>query len=419
MNGTRAIMLGLFGVVTSLGFCQSKITLQFPDAGRREVWIGSKLPDGTKPSTTESEAKSLEIPIASTAKADKIFVWDRTSGNVAVKPIQDILTTWEVKPTDYKYIGVVRVMVQSQDKPVSAASVTLSDAKRSQTQILDPSSKGVLEFYCIFPGEVKISTTYKADGKTREPDVISSQIALKRDNADRTIAVNLPDKVETIAVKDTEISESAKSEAETDKEKAASKDIVVRQPNRIGQAIVMLLVLAAAGGLVYFAIKFFNNNPDQVKHNLQKLGVQIPEPGDPDNANPTSAPAAPVAPQPQPQIVLGGADPTPLQTPYTPQSAVPTPTGTPRLVAENGVVFDLQEGSAIVSREADGDIVLLNEGSVSRRHAEVIRQGTTITVKDLGSTNGTYVNGVKINGDTVLEIGDRVQFGAIRLRYEG
>jgi hypothetical protein len=422
ISKARAIMLGLCSVVASLGFSQSKITLQFLDAGRREVWIAPKLPDGVKPTSTESEAKKLEVSISEANKAEKIFVWDRTSGNVAVKPVQDILTSWEVKPAEYKYIGVVRVSVQSQGKPVRSASVTLSDSKRSQMQLLDSTTKGVLEFYCVFPGDIKITTTYKADGKTREPDIIMSQIALKRDNPDRTIAVNLPDKVDTISVKDSETGESEKSEAEREKDKersTGSKDVEVRQPNRIGQFVVMIIVLVAAGALVYFAIQFFKNNEARVKQHLQSMGVQIPDPSDPNAAATAPAPVAPVAPQPQQQIVLGGADPTPISTPYTPQAASPTPTGTPRLIAENGTVFDLRGGTSIVSRDPDGDIVLLNEGSVSRKHAEVTRNGTTVTVKDLGSTNGTYVNGVKIIGDTVLEIGDRVQFGTIRLRYEG
>jgi pSer/pThr/pTyr-binding forkhead associated (FHA) protein len=37
----------------------------------------------------------------------------------------------------------------------------------------------------------------------------------------------------------------------------------------------------------------------------------------------------------------------------------------------------------------------------------------------MGSTNGTFVNGAQVQGDTTLRNGDAVQFGAVRFRYEG
>lgn len=48
---------------------------------------------------------------------------------------------------------------------------------------------------------------------------------------------------------------------------------------------------------------------------------------------------------------------------------------------------------------------------VSSRHAGIIRQGDTFVVRDLGSTNGTFVNGARISGDVVLADGDVIGFG--------
>lgn len=48
---------------------------------------------------------------------------------------------------------------------------------------------------------------------------------------------------------------------------------------------------------------------------------------------------------------------------------------------------------------------------VSARHAAVFRQGPTFVVRDLGSTNGTWVNGVRIRSDRPLEPGDRIRLG--------
>lgn len=49
---------------------------------------------------------------------------------------------------------------------------------------------------------------------------------------------------------------------------------------------------------------------------------------------------------------------------------------------------------------------------VSARHAAVFRQGPTFVVRDLGSTNGTWVNGARIRRDRALEPGDRIRLGA-------
>ena len=61
--------------------------------------------------------------------------------------------------------------------------------------------------------------------------------------------------------------------------------------------------------------------------------------------------------------------------------------------------------------------VTLTDPNVSRRHAEV-RPGAQITVVDLGSTNGTKVNGLRITGERPLIDGDIVSMGSTHLRFE-
>src|SRR5690606_17927881 len=104
--------------------------------------------------------------------------------------------------------------------------------------------------------------------------------------------------------------------------------------------------------------------------------------------------------------------------PYSPIPPSPAGTGKPRLVAEGGQAFDLEEGLFAVGREDGLPISLAGESSVSRRHAEVMVSGGEVTLTDLGSPNGTYVNGRKIDSETTLRPGDQVQFGAVRFRFE-
>lgn len=62
--------------------------------------------------------------------------------------------------------------------------------------------------------------------------------------------------------------------------------------------------------------------------------------------------------------------------------------------------------------------VQLNHPSVSRRHAEVRRTSQGEVVRDLGSANGTYINGARLNREHLLKTGDIVQIGPFKLVYD-
>ena len=76
-------------------------------------------------------------------------------------------------------------------------------------------------------------------------------------------------------------------------------------------------------------------------------------------------------------------------------------------------------GETIVGREPACDLVL-SDITVSRRHAAVRRDGNTVVISDLGSSNGTFVNDERIVDATRVEPGDVVRLGAaeVRIRVE-
>jgi FHA domain/zinc-ribbon domain len=80
-----------------------------------------------------------------------------------------------------------------------------------------------------------------------------------------------------------------------------------------------------------------------------------------------------------------------------------------------GQSFQPNDGRTLIGRSPECEI-FLDDVTVSRRHAELVRDGDTFSIRDLGSLNGTYVNRRRIES-TVLENDDEVQIGKYRLTF--
>jgi pSer/pThr/pTyr-binding forkhead associated (FHA) protein len=80
--------------------------------------------------------------------------------------------------------------------------------------------------------------------------------------------------------------------------------------------------------------------------------------------------------------------------------------------------FDLPEGrtEAVIGRASDCGWVI-SSNAVSRRHARVFRQGSDFWVEDLGSSNGTFVNGERLSGPRMLRDQDLLQLGTMEATF--
>jgi hypothetical protein len=81
-----------------------------------------------------------------------------------------------------------------------------------------------------------------------------------------------------------------------------------------------------------------------------------------------------------------------------------------------GAAYDLSAG-AVLGRGSEADIVLEDSFS-SSRHARLYPQGDAVVLEDLGSTNGTYLNGEPLEGPQPLHDGDLIRIGDSEFSFE-
>jgi pSer/pThr/pTyr-binding forkhead associated (FHA) protein len=74
------------------------------------------------------------------------------------------------------------------------------------------------------------------------------------------------------------------------------------------------------------------------------------------------------------------------------------------------------EDELVIGRHADGPGRLAGDEEISRQHARISREVTgDYAIEDLGSSNGTFVNGLRINSPRLLSLGDSIETGATTL----
>lgn len=92
------------------------------------------------------------------------------------------------------------------------------------------------------------------------------------------------------------------------------------------------------------------------------------------------------------------------------------------LVAEGGgglragSAFEL-DGSATIGRSPAAEIQI-DDPFASGRHARIYERGGLFYIEDMGSTNGTYLNGEVVNSQELLRAEDRIRIGDTEFRYE-
>jgi hypothetical protein len=415
------------GFLAAYASGQTPVVVHLPVSGDYAVFATHGAP--LTPPISPTLSKGGDVTVPADAGSNEISVWNRATGNMASVPIKQVASGWVVSDSMLTHVALVDILVQQNGAPIQAAEVQLSDSAQRDPQIVDPSSAGVAKFFNVAPG--RLTVTVRA--KDTAPVIQLFQLALARSDVEPKFTMSVAAAAGTAAS-----GSFASGGAGSGGAVAAGSGTAVggvgtaapgghashdNAPGTGGVVVTYLLALVVAAGVGFAIFTYFKKYPGTVSEKLEQLGVQIPKP---DNIG--AAGGAPVAfdPQPKPapvqKIILDDAAPTPLSSPSTTPYLSPMGTTTvlqePSLLSSSGVAIPLAEGETVVGRDAGLGLSLTGESSISRRHASLVKQGSSVTVNDLGSTNGTFVNGVKLASPTTLKPGDSVQFGAVSFRYQ-
>ena len=90
---------------------------------------------------------------------------------------------------------------------------------------------------------------------------------------------------------------------------------------------------------------------------------------------------------------------------------------TSAIVLEDGTRHVLETERVTIGRQS-GCTITIRDTNVSREHAQLRRRPNGWTIRDLGSTNGTKLNGVRVEGEQMLANGDVIMLGAMKVTFE-
>ncbi len=368
------------------------ITLEFSDEGDRWYWLedakGAPLAPPTK---TSDKSVKLDLP----QNAETLWVLDASKGNLARLKVADLSEKTEINADKWSHVARVQVNVRAQNgNPVASALVVLTDSqKTAHRALIEPTSEGIVVLERVALGKGELEVRYGAE------ESLKQTVDLKRERDQRVpnLSVSIAGEVATVAPP-----ASGSSPAEA------------TPASRIG-ALVLYVISGALGiAVLFLLVKLARQKEQPLAEAMQKLGVPIPDSQSGGGSASIASAAAPPAP-PLPPLDSAGVALMATATTFLPEPAR-------RLVGTQGIYagrsFDLQADLLTIGREPTNAIALVDDSAVSRRHAQIIRQGDQVEIEDLGSTNGTYVNGIRISSPTPLQTGDTVQIGSTVFRVE-
>lgn len=392
---------------------RAAVVATLPKAGDYVAWVNAK--DGAVVAgPIRADGAKIVVDSGSVKNAgDWTLIVDAPNGNAAVQPLpKGDSPRLALKPDMFDRIARVEATVT--DKAGAApdyAAVTLTDGKgKAQTARLAPADNGVAVFRNAAAGDGKL-TVQQGDIANRQ--TVTVRLPLERDKPVLALSndFSLPDGMKTTGGK----ASSAEAPAAEDSGNPAPLPNTGRT---LWGFVVAVVILAVIAWIFYYVLR---RQGVTAKSALAKAGIALPD----DEAVPGEAvlAAAPEAADPNVCPFCGGQKDANGQCPRCAIGAATAPAagGGKRLVALSGPragnVFPLT-GPVSIGRDAGRDIAIPEDASLSRSHALVKPTALGTEIIDQNSSNGTWVNGLRVQDRTPIQPGDEVMLGGSRFRYE-
>jgi len=390
--------------------------LVVPKAGSYLYWftftnIDGK-PDLTTPYPFKDKKVTVDLPMVMDAPAKStLYVLNTATGNEAIISVNAksaASSKIKLEESNFDYLRRVEISVisEARQRPVASGIVKLEvEDKPVRVQVLDPSANGLAYFSDVPAGSAKLSIEY-GDGKSSSHDI---DLNLERESPLYSLKVPVVGDVEVV---------------EADSQSGGHDKGSVKGGNS-GRTYSFV---ALFGGIFLFSILmagsyfFLNKRGVKVVDELKKLGVDVPQDEKPKDTEPVTHTEStdtglcpfcgtsvdPVTGHCACSMGSDGVSPTPS-------------TSSAKLIATQGAyagtVFMLDKESTSIGRAETNDIALPEDSTASREHAVVSTWAGEFVVRDVGSSNGTFVNGMKAS-EQIIHSGDEIQVGSTHFRLE-
>ena len=81
-------------------------------------------------------------------------------------------------------------------------------------------------------------------------------------------------------------------------------------------------------------------------------------------------------------------------------------------------LIPLEKAIVLIGRQSDCDVSLTHSRKISRKHCCIAQVNNSYVIRDLGSTNGIFVNGTRVRKEAGLTLGDELAIGDVRFRLQ-
>lgn len=328
-----------------------------------------------------------------------VLVVDAESGNMSKSDVELADGETSLALTDDEFDLAAELVVAA--KGLKAGRVTVKDAKdKTFSKTILPADKGKAGFVGVAIGTVEVRLAYGSEKMS-----VTKDIEKEREDPVVEVAFALP---------------GVEAEEEEGPEAAAAPTEPVRRP--VSAVLNMVLALVIVAMAIWIVVGYVRRKGVTMDQALGKLGVDLPQ-GAGAQAAPADGVAVPEGTCPYCGKQLDPATGTCPACAVAPAAGAPgaLPGGAPKLVGSAGAalgqVFALAEDKITIGREPGNAIALTQDTTVSRKHAEISKSADGFVIRDLGSSNGTFVNGARIT-EQALSPGDEVQVGSSRFRFE-